>query len=169
MTIEELNEYLHEHFKYDDVNGELIYIKRVASRTDIGDVVGSVNAGGYRHTTIKGVHYYVHHLIWVFHFGSWPEELDHIDRNPSNNRIENLRLTTKTQQQFNRAANKNNSLGVRGVAYYPDRRKPYRVELQYKGVRSPCRSFADLDEAKEYAESEYKRLEGILYGNGTDG
>lgn len=167
MTIEELRQYLHEHFRYDEESGHLIYTKKVANRTEVGDIAGSINACGYRATTIKGVHYYIHHLIWVFHFGSWPDELDHIDRNPSNNRIENLRLTNKIQQQFNRDANSNNVSGIRGVAYYPDRNKPYRVELQYKGVKSPTRSFYTADEAKKYAEAEYKRIEGILYGTGT--
>ena len=43
-----------------------------------------------------------HRLIWIYHYGQDPDlDIDHIDRNRANNRIENLRLVTRSQNNHN--------------------------------------------------------------------
>ena len=53
--------------------------------------------------------------------GYFPQEVDHIDGNKTNNKIENLRAATKSQNQHNSKINKNNKSGVKGVCW--DKRK----------------------------------------------
>jgi hypothetical protein len=59
---------------------------------------------GYIQTAIDYKKYYVHRLVWIMHNGDIEEDLviDHIDGNPSNNRIDNLRVVTLQENQFNK-------------------------------------------------------------------
>jgi hypothetical protein len=67
-----------------------------------GDVAGSVNANGYIHVGISGAVYRAHRLIWIYHFGENPSlDIDHVDGNKINNRIENLRLLSRSHNLHN--------------------------------------------------------------------
>lgn len=56
------------------------------------------------------------HVIWALHYGEWPEQLiDHKDRDRCNNRIDNLRLATNSQNGMNKRV-PNSSCGLRGVS-----------------------------------------------------
>lgn len=59
--------------------------------------------------------YYLHRLIWQYHFGEIPDRVDHKDRNTSNNRIGNLRLCTAAENRYNSKRMKNNKSGAKGV------------------------------------------------------
>ncbi len=92
-------ELLNELYEYKD--GQLI-LRSNNGRRKAGDVAGS-NVKEYRRVTIQGVDYYVHRVIWkLINKVEPPEELDHIDRNPLNNRIENLRPATRSEQNKNK-------------------------------------------------------------------
>ena len=53
--------------------------------------------------SIKGKvkHYSYHRAIWLFVYGELPKELDHIDGNPLNNRVSNLRAVTRSENKLN--------------------------------------------------------------------
>ena len=72
-----------------------------------GDLVGTpMICGLRRQASIKGVRKQVSHIVWFAHHGYWPDEhlaIDHIDRDPSNNLIENLRLVTYEENNKNRS------------------------------------------------------------------
>lgn len=68
-----------------------------------GKEVGSIKSDGYRYFTIKGKCVNISRIAWVLVFGEWPKStLDHINRNPLDNRIENLRESTGSQNGANR-------------------------------------------------------------------
>lgn len=68
-----------------------------------GVEAGSVNKLGYRSVSIKRRPYLAHRLIWLCHYGSWPKHfIDHINGNPRDNRLSNLRDVTHTQNMQNR-------------------------------------------------------------------
>ena len=82
--------------------------------------VGTINGRGY--FVFKFIHkmYRSHRVIYFLCTGIDPEEkiVDHIDTNPLNNKISNLRLATHKQNQDNRKKSKNNSSGVTGVYWH---------------------------------------------------
>ena len=82
-----------------------------------GTVAGTTNAQGCRAIHIKGFDYKAHRLAWLHYYGKWPrEEIDHEDGDPLNNRIDNLREATSTQNKRNRhVARSDSKTGVRGV------------------------------------------------------
>jgi len=82
----------------------------------VGDVAGSLGRDGYRTIFIQGSAYKAHRLAWLLHTGKWPRhQLDHINRIRDDNRIENLREATKSQNQVNSEMYRNNKSGYRNV------------------------------------------------------
>ena len=101
-------ELLNELYEYAD--GQLIHKTSKGSRK-AGDIAGS-NVKGYRRVTIQGIDYYIHRVIWkLINKQEPPDELDHIDRNRLNNRIENLRPATRSEQNKNRSFYRINGKG----------------------------------------------------------
>jgi hypothetical protein len=98
-------------------NGCLFYRKRQSQNTQVGDEAGYVDKNGYRKLSIKNKKYQAHRIIFLMHYGYLPDILDHIDGNPSNNRIENLREATQQQNCYNKALYSRNTSGHRGVAW----------------------------------------------------
>jgi len=103
-----------ELFDYKD--GSLIRTAP-ARRTQVGHISGS-NSNGYLVTKICGKTYPNHHLVWLWHMGYLPEnQIDHIDRNRSNNRIENLREVSQSCNMRNCGNSIKNRSGVKGVCW----------------------------------------------------
>lgn len=93
---------------------------RVAARRDRkpGDVAGHIKPSGYRVIGIRGRRYCAHHLAWFMSYGRWPEGcIDHINHDPDDNRLANLREATKEQNQANSRRRKDNRSGLKGVNY----------------------------------------------------
>lgn len=114
--------YLGEFFYYDETSPSFIRWKRVSakgSKVSVGDVAGSLD-GGYWKLHLFGVSLESHKVVWALHNNFENQDgqlIDHIDRNPSNNNIENLRLIRRDFNQRNRGKNSNNTSGVHGVSY----------------------------------------------------
>ena len=92
MTKEELltQESLKELLIYDTSTGEFVWTKQIPGRRK--RKVGTIRPDGYVMIHIVGKFYLAHRLAWLYINGEWPEgEIDHIDRNPSNNAFANLR------------------------------------------------------------------------------
>jgi hypothetical protein len=123
---------LHKIFNYKD--GMLFWkIKTRQPQQKIGDRAGSTKENGYREIIIGKVSYKEHRLIWILHFGLTSEFIDHIDRDPSNNRIENLRLATRGQNSHNRTKYKTNTSGFKGVSFFKAGRK-WHARIMANGV-----------------------------------
>jgi poly-beta-hydroxyalkanoate depolymerase len=92
--------------------------KKQRGKSKKGEPIGCVNFYGYRVSRVDMEKFYVHRLIWVFHNGSLNDlDVDHIDGNRDNNKIENLRLVNSQKNNQNiRQARKTNALGVLGVS-----------------------------------------------------
>lgn len=94
-------ERVRELFSYDSENGVLIRRVR-CGRIKQGSVAGTSGAMGYIRVCVDGRDYLLHRLVWLAVHGRWPSEgLDHIDGNPSNNRLSNLREATQGENMQN--------------------------------------------------------------------
>jgi len=99
----------------------------------------------------------VHRVIYMMHHEKLPEMLDHINRNPADNRIENLRPATKTLNSQNRGVQSNSKHGHRGVYQHP-KTKTYGVYIKTSDKRVWLGSYSSLEDAirvRKYAEGLY--------------
>ena len=104
-----------EMFEYTD--GNLVW-KKHRTRKLVGKNVGYVQTNGYTRVNLSSGIYYLHRLIFLYHFGRWPvNQIDHIDGDPKNNRIENLREATNSQNNHNKTKPRRNTSGFKGVSY----------------------------------------------------
>lgn len=88
---------------YDESTGEFTWIDTRHSAVKVGQIAGRINSEGYRKIKIDGQMYSAHRLAWFYWFGEFPsKQIDHINRDKSDNRICNLRLATNSQNQMNR-------------------------------------------------------------------
>ena len=112
-------EQVRELFDYED--GELIW-KTSYGTAKAGNIAGAITSGrsgGYKAVGINYKKYKLHRLIWLWHYGSWPEnQLDHINRIRTDNRIENLRLANDLLQAQNRKIKSTNKSGHTGVYWH---------------------------------------------------
>ncbi len=113
-----------EWLSYCPQTGRIAWRKNRWYNAKEGSEAGSIcSATGYRRIRLGGKRkHQAHRIAWLLHYGSdpYPLEIDHIDGNRTNNKLANLRLVTRQQNQFNRPKNKNNSSGYKGVYRYKD-------------------------------------------------
>ena len=141
-------EQLHELFKYDD---GLVWIKVTKHNSHLlGEIAGSLHTiSGYYRVRINGMLHRLHRLVWIYHYGDIPNGMfvDHIDGDKSNNRIENLRLATYSQNQHNRKICSTNTSGVKGV-YWDKSKKKWRGRIEDMGKKLHVGYFHTIEEAE---------------------
>ena len=102
---------LQKLFKYDHNSGELTPKMRGASKPAIG-------SSGYLHAKSLGRKLPAHCIAWAIYYGEWPKYIvDHINRNRSDNRIENLRYVTAGMNMQNKSVGRNSASGIKGVRF----------------------------------------------------
>ena len=121
LTAEKLRELLH----YDHETGIFTRKVRTSSKTSAGDVAGYLcETHGYWFIGLLGQRYRAHRLAWLYVYGTWPkDQLDHVNRIRTDNRICNLREATHTQNARNMSKASNNTSGHPGVHWRSDRSK----------------------------------------------
>lgn len=132
-------EQLRELFFYDFQTGSLIRRKclpnirsnKITNQHLIGRICTTPSTGGYLVTSVRKKLYVAHRLIWAYVHGVWPKnDIDHINGNRADNRIENLREATRAENLQNRTVrNKNNTSGYPGV-YWCKNKQKWCVEIK---------------------------------------
>ena len=144
-----------EMFAYKD--GVLISIEN-SSKRKLGKPVGYVcNKTGYTRVRLKTGNYYVHRIIWELLKGPIPDkmQIDHINGNRSDNRIENLRLATQEENLKNKRLGSSNATGVMGVTINNGK---YLARVNHKGKSIRLGLFDNLNDAvkaRKEAEAKY--------------
>ena len=122
--------YLNQIFDYKDGH---LYWKVAKQSIKIGDQFGCLRNYGYIVGNFDCKYSRAHRLIFMWHYGFLPKEIDHIDGNPSNNRIENLRQANRSENGMNQKLNSRNTSGVKGVTWKKDKQKWHaRVKVNKK-------------------------------------
>lgn len=133
--------------RYDD---GAVYWRNPNKRQKPGPLGCPAGHGRRLQMPVDGCAVYVHHVVWVLHHGTWPTgQLDHANGDKLDNRIENLRSVTATENAQNK--------WVRGISF--DRRKaerPWRARIMVGG-RSISLGYYDT-EADALAEYQRAKL-----------
>jgi len=143
-------EYLHQRFSYCplDIAQPLVYRER-AGRMKKGDPCGSLNQGYYR-ITLFGKARPMHRMVWLYkHPGCYkysevPPLLDHINKNPEDNRYENLRPASQALNSFNIKTQGKGTSSFRGVSLHR-RDNKWKACLSIKGKKRFHRWFPPTD------------------------
>jgi len=100
-----------------------------------------------------------HRLAWlIVHGDPGPMEIDHIDNDSLNNRIDNLRLATSSQNSWNMRITKRNRLGIKGISQHENGK--FRAVVGRNWKHHHIGYFTTLEEAITAREEAIKRLHG---------
>ena len=107
-------EKVRELFDYKD--GELFW-KKIGPNKRTDRPAGTVNRDGYRRIKYMYKLYAVHRLVWTYHGNAPVAFIDHINGDVLDNRIENLRAATHSQNCMNTRLRSDNTSGIKGVRW----------------------------------------------------
>lgn len=129
-------------FYYNPETGSITWaVRRFGVR--YGSEAGTDHKG-YKRVKIDSKLILAHRLAWAIHYGVWPsEELDHINRNRSDNRIANLRESSRSGNMVNRAYPKGSS-GVTGVSKH---KSGWQASIRVNGKSVYLGVFQTIEEA----------------------
>ena len=161
---EELYEYMATQVDYDPNTGLFYWNSpRANNKIQAGDTAGSLHPTGYVKLSftyeckVRSIH--AHRLAYYMTYGNLPRVIDHINGNGSDNRIENLREVTQSENRMNARVRSDNASKVTGVYYRKDCDK-WRAEITKDGNRSHLGFFKTKEEAVRARKDAEKELFG---------
>jgi len=141
---------------YEEISKVLYYKNGLLFWKRNNKLAGTKTKEGYCRVQINKVVYSTHRLVWVLFNKEIPldKQIDHIDRNPNNNKIENLRLVNASKNGLNRDFKKSNT-GIKGVSKDRDY---YKVSFTVNCKSIHVGNYKNLEEAKKVAEEYYNKI-----------
>lgn len=109
-------EKLKKILQYNPDTGVFTWLVDIARHIKAGSVAGYKDWRGYIIIGISGKNYKAHRLAWFYMTGEWPENIDHKNRNKSDNRWLNFKNATYLENNKNKSIQKNNTSKVTGVS-----------------------------------------------------
>lgn len=168
----EIQAYFHSLFSYDKETGFLYWKERPATcrPNNIFNAKFAGKKAGFIHNTIRSKtsyfftrignqHYAIHRVIFAMHHGYLPEQVDHIDHNGLNNKLDNLRASSNKDNSKNMPMQKSNKTGCIGVNWHKSAKKWQARAIDLHGKRIDLGRYDDIEDAiavrKKY-EKEFK-------------
>ena len=152
------HDFLHEELRYDKATGELYWKYKRKNQRETTEPAGYTDPKGYIYLKINNRRYAAHRIIWCMINGEWPNGLiDHENQNPSDNRIDNLRIASRSDNAKNTKVRRDNSSGVIGV-YWHRNKKRWVARINVNRKRIELGGYHTLEEAIKVrleAEIEY--------------
>lgn len=144
----------HDIFEYDKGNLVRLYSNNQHKH------VGWVNSAGYKQVEVEGKSFMLHRIIYEMFNGKIPKglQIDHINRDTLDNRIENLRLCSQSENRVNSKLPKNNTIGYKGVIKTPNGK--FQARLGYNGKKLYLGLFETAEEASRCIEINRRELFG---------
>jgi len=150
-----------EMFSYDPETGLLTWVSGYRG-VQVGRTAGALTARGYIGVIVHGKKYQAHRLIWLYVHGHFPpkwQDIDHANQIKHDNRLSNLRLSSRSQNQANVNMYSSNTTGYKGVSWHKQREK-FRASIRhnYKSIH-----LGVFDTAEEASDA-YKAAAQKIYG-----
>lgn len=143
---------LKEWLDYDQTTG-IFTRKKYKSKVN---KTGGLDGYGYIHIGIDGKQYKAHQLAWLYHYGEVPNgQIDHINCNRQDNRIENLRVVSSTQNALNRST-------AKGVYKHQNK---FRARIKLNGKQHHLGLFDTEELARKAYLTAKKQHLGEFYGD----
>lgn len=153
VTVEKFKEY----FDYDHTTGILTLIK-ARGRKDtprVGKQAGWVTQKGYLGIIFRRKFYAIHRLGWFMHYGVWPQDqIDHINRDKQDNRIENLRVVDNRTNQHNTAS-------FNGGAFWQKHANKWRSQIKVNGKTISLGYFDSETDARNAYSAKLKEISDV--------
>lgn len=138
-----------EAFDYNPETGELKWKVNSGTRARAGTKAGNIygRKTGYYQVSIDGDSFLVHRLVWLIHYGKMPTyDIDHINGNGLDNRIENLRDVPDVVNRQNCRKRIDNQSGITGINWNK-RAEKWMVQIGFLGKNKYQGCFSDIGEA----------------------
>lgn len=142
-------EVLRQLMEYDAQTGILTWKPRGHPQWDAtyaGKEALTGRIDGYKRGKVQEVCVRAHRVIWAYVHGYWPDSVDHINGDRADNRLENLREVTVTQNAQNMKRYENNKSGHTGVIWMK-RKERWRATIKILGRNKHLGSFRQIEDA----------------------
>ena len=147
--------------RYNPEDGHFYWTDSRSRHAKFGARAGGQSNHGYIRICLFRRKIMAHRLAWLFQTGSWPPSglmVDHINRNRSDNRWDNLRLCSPTGNSCNASKRRDNSSGESGVSFQKASGK-WRSYIRMDGRQIHIGLFETAEEAisarRRAAETHY--------------
>jgi hypothetical protein len=138
-------EYVAEILDYDPETG-VFTRKKSTHKNHRGTTAGGINNSGYWCIRVGANRYLAHRLAWLLVYGEMPDRMiDHINGNPLDNRIANLRMASPNENAYNRKKRSDNTSGIKGVSAA---KQGLRARISVDGEMIHIGYFKTVDDAE---------------------
>jgi hypothetical protein len=158
------------HRLFECRGGKLYWKTKTSNKVTVGFEAGGETGLGYRSVSVNGKRTQAHRVVYEMHHGPIPEGLfiDHINVDGLDNRIENLRLATRTENNQNLKLFATNTSGVKNV-YWNKAAGKWQVSLRAAGRRMYFGIYDDLELAELVAHEAREKYHGDFANHGVKG
>jgi hypothetical protein len=147
-----------EFFDYKD--GQLFW-KISTGRVSAFSKAGTLGSHGYLQIRLMGKIYLAHRLIYLLINGHIPNQIDHIDGDKTNNKIDNLRLSSQSENRMNSSRSSLNKIGIKGVCWSKSN-KSWRVQIKKQRKNVYDGFFNDLELAELVSIEARNKYHGLF-------
>lgn len=178
LSLDESIKYLKECFLYIPDSGLFAWKVRPAhhfkresdqrgfNKVHAGKSAGSISNNGYMGVGIMGKRMQVHRLAWFMFYGEWPDCVDHVNGDRTDQRIANLRNVSVRENNRNRAGVKGRPNAANGV-YWCSYHQKYRARIKVEGRDMHIGYFSTIEEART-ARKQVEIKNGFHPNHGRD-